>query len=47
MLELILVAIIFLLLGAGITFVAQLSISTGLLGRRNQQPPKQASKPTA
>ena len=38
--ETILVAIIFLLLGAGITFAAQLSISTGLLGRRNQTPPK-------
>ncbi len=38
--ETILVAITFLLLGACLVVVGQLSISTGLLGRRNQTPPK-------
>ncbi len=44
MLEIILVAITFLLLGACLVVIGQLSISTGLLGRRNQTPPK--TKPT-
>jgi hypothetical protein len=43
--ETILVAIIFLLLGAGLVVIGQFSISSGLLGRRNQTPPK--TKPTA
>ncbi len=42
MLEIILTAIIFLLLGAGLVVIGQFSISSGLLGRRNQTPPKQA-----
>jgi hypothetical protein len=42
----VLTLIIGVLLGAILVVIGQLSISTGLLGRRNQQPPKQVQRPT-